>query len=177
MRWFSVLAVTTVALFMAAPLVAQEAAEAAAHAEDAGHAEAAEHAEHADGAEHGHAMVDFSAMYASYTAAFNAGDVDAVLSHYAEEATGMFEGLPAATGHAEMRPRFEELFAMGAQLELHPIESHAKGHMAGDAGRYVMTLQVDGETVTRSGYWMGLLHEHDDGWKFVRLVSNSDQER
>lgn len=198
MRWFSVLAVTTVALFMAAPLVAQEAAEAAAeaagqaeaaaeeaadHAEEAAehaeaaHAEAAEHAEHAEGAEHDHAAVDFSAKYASYTAAFNAGDVDAVLSHYAEEATGMFEGLPAATGHAEMRPRFEELFAMGAQIELHPIESHANGHMAGDEGHYVLTLQVDGETVTRSGYWMGFLHKHDDGWKFVRLVSNSDHER
>ena len=116
-------------------------------------------------------------MYAGYTAAFNAADLDGVLAHYAEDATGMFEGLPAVTGHAEMGPHFEELFAMDAQIELHPIETHGKDHMAGDEGRYVLTLEVEGETVTRSGYWMGFLHKHDDGWKFVQLISNSDQER
>ncbi len=180
MRLFSVLAVPAVTLFMAAPLAGQEAAEAADQAEDAAHAEAADHAEHAEGAEHGHdAMAegpDFEAMYASYTAAFNAGDLDGVLSHYAAEATAMFQGGPATTGHAEMAPRFEELFAIGAQLAIHPGEQHVMGHMAVDQGHYVLTMEVEGETVTNSGYWMGFLHEHDDGWKFVRLVSNSDQE-
>ncbi|MEN8144090.1 MAG: nuclear transport factor 2 family protein [Gemmatimonadota bacterium] len=159
MRWSTLPVVATLTLFLAAPLVAQE---------EAGQAE---------GAAGDHAGPDFTAMYADYTAAFNAGDMDGVLSHYAEEATAMFQGGPAMAGHAEMRPRFEEFFAAGAQIALHPGEQKVMGHMAVDQGHYVITMEVEGESVNLSGYYMGLMHEHDDGWKFVRIVSNSDQER
>ena len=80
------------------------------------------------------------------------------------------EGMMAIAG------QFEDAFAAGAQIVLHPGDAMIMDDVALDHGHYVLTMDVEGETVTQTGYWMGVYKMVDGEWKIARGISNTSSD-
>jgi ketosteroid isomerase-like protein len=133
-------------------------------------------AQDADGAMADAEASPLQALFDGFTVAYNAGDAHAVAALYTEEAATMYANQVRMEGPMAIAGQFEDAFAAGAQIVLHPGDSMIMDEMATDHGHYVLTMEVDGETVTQSGYWMGVYKMVDGDWKVVRGISNNDTE-
>ena len=107
-------------------------------------------------------------------AAFNRGDIEAVLDFYEEEATMVFEPGRLATGQAELRSTYEWIFThikgTARQEKTHVIET---GDIALFSSRWCFSgALTDGTSVSRESYASVVLRKQaDGGWRIV--VDNS----
>lgn len=121
-------------------------------------------------------MAEASALqgvYDGFTAAYNAGDAHALAALYTEDAATMYANNARMEGMMAIAGQFEDAFAAGAQIVLHPGEAMVMDDVALDHGHYVLTMDVEGETVTQTGYWMGVYKMVDGEWKIARGISNT----
>ena len=114
-------------------------------------------------------------VYDGFVEAYNAGNAHALAALYTEDAVTMYANQTRTEGAMAIAHQFEDAFAAGAQIVLHPGDAMVMDDVALDRGHYVLTMEVEGETVTQSGYWMGVYEMEDGGWKIVRGISNTDQ--
>ncbi len=101
-------------------------------------------------------MSPLQGVYEAFVSAYNAGDAHALAALYTEDASTMYANSTKADGPMAIVSNFEDAFAAGAELVLHPGDAMVMDDMAFDHGHYVLTMEVEGETVTQSGYWMGV---------------------
>ncbi|MEN8144089.1 MAG: nuclear transport factor 2 family protein [Gemmatimonadota bacterium] len=113
-------------------------------------------------------------FYDSWLAAYNSGDAHAMAMLYTDDAAAMYAHNARVEGPMAIVSNFEDAFAAGAVASLHPGDAMVMNDMAFDHGHYVVTMEVEGETVTQSGYWMGVYRMVDGEWKAVRGISNTD---
>ena len=102
-------------------------------------------------------------------AAFNRGDLDALLSFYEEEAVVGFEPGRVIQGRAALRPVFERVFRLAPQARC----LHSEVLQSGDLALYLSHWElsapgVDGGEVRRRGIATSVLRRNAEGrWRLV----------
>jgi ketosteroid isomerase-like protein len=117
------------------------------------------------------------AAFASWDAANNAADVDALLALYTADAIRMSDNQPQVQGTEALRGDFEALFsaqtpngtgvARGVEVE---------GDWAYAWGTWTdrPTIKATGEVLEESGKWVNVLRASPDGWKVYIELWNRD---
>lgn len=120
-----------------------------------------------------------AAVTAQTQAAENAGSVEQMQGHFADDLVMMGPNMPAVAGAdsvaAAMRAFFET-FTM--QIEYSNQEIVVLGDWAFDRGTYRQTLtpKSGGDPVPQSGKYLWLYRRHSDGsWKQSRVIWNSSE--
>lgn len=118
-----------------------------------------------------------NAVRDAWIAAYNAGDADAAVGLYAEDAVDMPVGQPNATGRAAIREIIAAQFAAGkATASLASDEMQLMGDWAYDRGTYSVSIvpTAGGDPINVSGRYLVILRRQADGsWKLVRSIDNS----
>lgn len=109
---------------------------------------------------------------AAFEAAIAAGDVDAVVSLYTDDALLMAPNAPAAEGLEAIRAAFEALLEGVGSLALTTREVEAYGDTASEVGSYVLEGH-DGSHLDH-GKYLVIWKRTADGWKLHRDIFNSD---
>ncbi len=116
-----------------------------------------------------------------YREAFNTGDVDRLLSVFADAYTDMSFGVPSFFGDEAprvLRHRMERLFAeYTAEMRISVIIVNVFGDMAYDCGWHIVTLtpKSDGLPVkTRQRYISLWARQADGSWKIRFYMDNPD---
>lgn len=132
---------------------------------------------------------------ADFVADFNAGDIDAVMAYYTDDAVVLSPDAPAAQGQDAIRALFEEQFAAGTpnlSLTSDGVEVH--GDVAFDHGTYQVAFtpaaaaeaQPQGPTpeeqaaqaqpTSETGEWVTVLKRGEDGsWRVHWDIWNVDR--
>jgi uncharacterized protein (TIGR02246 family) len=103
----------------------------------------------------------------------NAGDVDAAIPCYTEDAVWIPPGAPVLCGHAAIRERYTEIFAQFAPaLQIDIDEIVVDGGMATARGRTRGELipRTAGERVVVDDHFVMLLRKTRDGWRIAWLM-------
>ncbi len=109
--------------------------------------------------------------------AFNRGDVDAMLEHYAADAeifpitAGGVEG-HGFRGHDEIRAYRNGLDEVLEKVEIHYDEAHDFGHCVVALGHWTIKGRISGVETTSRGGWVIRFR----GEQIARLNSYTDQE-
>ena len=108
---------------------------------------------------------------AAWEEAFNAGDLDALVALYAEDARVLPPNAAAGQGHDAVRESFGGMIDAGLGGEL----SSVMAATAGDIGQHIGTYEVTagGEVVDR-GKFVELWRREGDAWKMAADIWNSD---
>ena len=104
--------------------------------------------------------------------AFNAGDIDALVALYAEDARLLAPNAELAQGRDAVRAAFSEMIASGIKGELETIEAV----VAGDVGYRVGTYSLqgpDGGAIER-GKYVEVWRQIDGDWRIANDIWNSD---
>jgi ketosteroid isomerase-like protein len=115
---------------------------------------------------------------ASWFKAYNAGDVDAVVTLYAEDAIIMPPGAPVARGRVAIREYLAKDIA-GAQAAGATIAAGkwhdvgVSGDLGWDCGDYV--VRDKSGAVLDSGSFLAIFRKAGDKWVYVRDTWNSDR--
>ncbi len=116
-----------------------------------------------------------------YREAFNTGDVDRLLSVFANSYTDMSFGVPSFFGDEApivLRHRIERLFAeYQAEMKISVIVVTVLGDTAYDFGWHILTLtsKSGGPSVTTRQRYMELWGKQSDGtWKIKFYMDNAD---
>ncbi len=118
-------------------------------------------------------MADLIASYAEH---YNLGHASMVADLWADDAVAMFAEQPMASGRAAIEASIAAAVADGSpQLTIMDSETKLLGDgWAVDRGSYTAERTVDGQTVTRSGTYMIVCRQSDDGaWKIQWGLSNA----
>ena len=110
--------------------------------------------------------------------AYNAGDIDAIVAHYAPDAVVMAPGYPVATGHDAIRAMITTdsaaTRAAGAKLVVSDGDTvGVSGDLAWHTGHYTATDAAG--AVVDSGSYMEVQQSIDGKWLIIRDIWNSDQ--
>jgi uncharacterized protein (TIGR02246 family) len=123
-------------------------------------------------------MATIDAMRASFAEAMSAGDVDGMMSGYADDAVQMPPNEPAVTGKDAIRARYQaDLEQLDMMLENPAEEIIVKGDWAILRGTYVFggTPKADGEPIQDTGKYMVTWRRQADGsWRVAHEIWNSD---
>lgn len=114
-------------------------------------------------------------LIASYAEHYNMGHESMVADLYTDDGVAMFAERPAASGRAAIEAAIAEGMAEGSpQLTIMDSETIELGDgLAVDRGHFTLEATVEGESVTRSGTYMILCRESEDGtWKLQWGLSN-----
>lgn len=115
------------------------------------------------------------AVLDSWAAAQDAGDVDALVAPYAEDAVVLNEDGPEIVGREAIRADLE---AEAASLEASDSVAtydviEVDGDWAWARGHFETTVTPEsGETLTLVGKWLNILRRTDDGWKIEVAIWN-----
>jgi uncharacterized protein (TIGR02246 family) len=108
-----------------------------------------------------------------------AGDVDFVISLYAEDPVLMPSGQPAIFGKENIRPLYK---AVMGEVDLKSQYKVMDVEVSGDLGcfwcSYTLTAtpKTGGDSLEVTGKYMCIVKRQDDGsWKISKLMDNSDQ--
>lgn len=108
--------------------------------------------------------------------AFSAGDLDQLLSFYANDIVAVPPGLPVREGKDAFRADFEPIFAANDTThETDVIDIRIAGDTALELSRWTMTLDPveGGDTIVQTGRRI-LVRERIDGeWKIVWAIWNT----
>ncbi len=101
--------------------------------------------------------------------AFNRGDLDALLSHYAEDAVIAFEPGRSVSGHEALRAVFEHVLKLAPQARSLNSEVLETGDLALYLSHWCLaTPGVDGGETTRTGVATTVLRRDREGaWRVV----------
>ena len=112
-----------------------------------------------------------------YTAAFNAGEFDAVVEFYDEQVIWMPVNAPAVAGRGAVRAAIDELAALGTpEILIVSDEIIVSGDIAFDRGNYRMTITPeDGDPTESSNKYLSVWRKLPDGsWKIARIMFSSN---
>jgi uncharacterized protein (TIGR02246 family) len=103
--------------------------------------------------------------------AVNAGDVDGILAHYADDAVFSPPDAPSVTLE-ELRAWYDEMFGASTfEFSAEPLEVVVSGDLAVLRASYEETITPmgEGEPETHDGNWLVVLRKQADGsWKLWR---------
>jgi len=104
----------------------------------------------------------------SFLKAFNSGDLDAILSHYAPGGTFVNQDGGTVQGEA-FRETLAGFLAMKPQLQFHKAVTITAGDTATNIGRWTLTgTGPDGSAVVMEGNGFDVMQRQSDGsWKMV----------
>lgn len=135
-----------------------------------------------DAAPDSRAQADARAQVASSIAALiaadNAGDLDAVVERYSEDAILLGPSSPPVTGRAAIREHYGRLFEMYRfDVAFQSSETRAFGEWAFDRGVTSGTLTpLDGSApITVHDRYLMILQRDGSEWRVARLMWNPDQ--
>jgi uncharacterized protein (TIGR02246 family) len=114
-------------------------------------------------------------LIASYAEHYNMAHAPMVADLYTEDGVAMFAERPAASGRAAIEASIAEAMAEGSpQLTIIDSETIELGDgLAVDRGHFTVEVTVEGESVTRSGTYLVVCRETDDGtWKLHWGLTN-----
>ena len=114
-------------------------------------------------------LLDPAATVAEMDAAFNRGDLETLLEHYAPDAVVAFEPGRVVTGREALRPVFERILKLAPQARALRTETLASGDLALYVSQWrLSTPGVDGGETTRTGVATTVLRRQADGrWQVV----------
>lgn len=119
----------------------------------------------------------FRSINNSWFKAYNAGDVDAIVALYAEDAVVSAPGVPAARGHAAIHELITNDIA-GAKAagttdnEGEMNDVGVSGNLGWEWGTFTVTDQ-SGDTVDQ-GKYVSVFARRDGKWLIIRDIWNSD---
>lgn len=106
------------------------------------------------------------------TTAFNAKDVDKVLSLYAENSTFMPPNAPLLRGKEPLKAYYSGMFGKGASIEMEPEEVAGHGPIAYETGTYTLQYPEDGRR--DRGKYVRLLRNVSGSWRVEKTIWSSD---
>lgn len=113
------------------------------------------------------------------TSALSAGDLDSMMTVYADDVIMMPPNEPARAGKAAIRSMWEDLLsAFGVEVSVNVEEVEVLDEWAFERGTFRMKLtpRSGGAPVEDSGKYLDILRRQADGsWKYSRLAFNSSQ--
>ena len=115
----------------------------------------------------------FEPRAAEFEAGFDAGDADAVVALYADDARLMAPNAATTIGLESVRATFGGMIEAGLAVDLEPIEVQSAGDIAYVVGRFTL---MAGENTVDEGKYMETWHRGADGnWKMTNDIWNSDR--
>jgi uncharacterized protein (TIGR02246 family) len=118
-------------------------------------------------------------LMAAYAEGYNTGDAAMVAGLWADDAVAMYAERQLASGRAEIEAVVSDLLAMGSpQLTIVDAETEMIGDgWAVDRGSWEAEATVDGQPMTRTGNYMIVCRQADDGtwsiqWGLSNVASN-----
>jgi uncharacterized protein (TIGR02246 family) len=118
-------------------------------------------------------------LAAHWRSGWLAGDVDALLSLYADEPVLMPQGQPAVHGKDAIRPLYQAILQeVTIQSEGALMEVEASGDWGYFWSTYKLTAthKTGGEAVESEGKSLFIVRRQRDGaWKIARLIDNSSR--
>jgi len=115
----------------------------------------------------GNIAAEITEQNAKYMAAFNAGDVNALMRLHTKDVRTMMPGQPVAVGREAVRTAIAAETSGPAKLTLHlaATDVHQAGETAYEKGRWTMLVQPDGaEDVTDGGPYLVVWKKVDGEW-------------
>ena len=114
---------------------------------------------------------EIAARSAAWTSAFQANDLDALLSFYATDARMMPPGAPMTTGHEGVRAVLTPMFEAGLTGDLASIEAMSAGDIGYNVGKY--TLRAPDGTLVDEGKFIETWKLVDGEWMLMNDIFNS----
>lgn len=109
---------------------------------------------------------------ADLTTAFNAKQVDKIVSLYADNSIFMPPNAPLMRGREPLQSFYTGLIERGAaNLELHPEEVNGHGPLAYESGSYSLTLDKGGRD---RGKYVRILRNTAGHWRTEKMIWSSD---
>jgi uncharacterized protein (TIGR02246 family) len=118
-------------------------------------------------------------LAADWRAGWLAGDVDALLSLYADEPVLMPQGQPAVSGKNAIRPLYQAVLkevAIQSEGTLMEVEASGDWGYFWSTYRLTATPKAGGERIESEGKSLFIVKRQPSGaWKIARLIDNSSQ--
>jgi len=116
-------------------------------------------------------------LAADWRSGWLAGDVDALLSLYADEPVLMPQGQPAVSGKDAIRPLYQAVLkevAITSEGTLMEVEVSGDWGYFWSTYRLTATPKAGGETIESEGKLLYIVQRQPGGaWKIARLIDNS----
>ncbi|MGA3024927.1 MAG: SgcJ/EcaC family oxidoreductase [Bryobacteraceae bacterium] len=108
---------------------------------------------------------------------FEARDLERIAAHYADDATLMAPGLPAASGKEAIRSVLQHMVddaALSVRFQTQRVEVAGSGDMAWSQGSYTLTMTDPGtkRPVTSSGSVVTVYRKETGGWMAVSDIAS-----
>ena len=115
---------------------------------------------------------EITARSANWASALNAGDIDTLVSTYAEDARIMPPNEKSASGHDAVRAAFGAMIDAGLSGKLTSVDTAASGDVGYNVGVYKL---MAGDQVVDTGKYTETWRRGDDGeWYMTNDIWNSD---
>ncbi len=118
-------------------------------------------------------------LAADWRSGWLAGDVDALLSLYADDPVLMPQGQPAVSGKDAIRPLYEAVLrevAITSEGTLMDVEASGDWGYFWSTYRLTATPKSGGERVESEGKSLFVVKRQADGaWRIARLIDNSSR--
>lgn len=106
---------------------------------------------------------------------FNSGNIDGVMSVYAEDARMLPEGAGEVVGKEAIRSYYNEFIHSGLKMKYSKTEQvKVAGDMAIEIGKYCLLIPTDGAVSEEFGKYVTVWKRHGDAWLIDVEISNSD---
>ena len=115
---------------------------------------------------------ELAATSGAWTEAFNAGDLDALMAMYTEDARLLPPNAGMVQGRDAVREGFSELIASGIKLELETVEALVAADIGYKVGTYTM-FAPDGSTIDQGKFIEGWRQVGGE-WMIANDIYNSD---
>jgi uncharacterized protein (TIGR02246 family) len=119
---------------------------------------------------------EIQAMENAYAAGLNAGDADAVIAYYADDAVSMVNNAPVAAGRDNLLKMVQQEIAndtIKGSVSFELVEIFAAGDLVVEIGKSV-TKNSEG-TVIKTGKYMSLFEKRNGKYICIRDIYNDDQ--
>ena len=105
-------------------------------------------------------------LLADWEAAFNAGDVDAVVALYTSDAIRAPPEEELISGPDEIKAGLEA--SAGLTIKLTTAGGLLGDEVGSTWGNYELSGTIEGESIAEKGRWMNAVMKSADGWKIYR---------
>jgi ketosteroid isomerase-like protein len=123
-------------------------------------------------------MAAIETLRADFVTAYNAEDIDGLLSLFAADAVRMPPDEPALSGTEELRGYFSSRFELAdIEVSIANDETEVAGDWAFARGNFGVrvTPAAGGESVEYTGKWINIMQRQADGsWKISHNIYNND---
>jgi uncharacterized protein (TIGR02246 family) len=120
---------------------------------------------------------EIQAVETAFAAADNAGDVNAILAFYSDDAVSMGSGNPMAVGKAAIQKEMEESFAKrpeGTSVKYEVLDVFGDENTVTETGKAIRK-DASGKVIS-NGKYMAIWEKRDGKYICVRDISNSDED-